>query len=422
MPAPVPGTVVSSGSAVGPGGDTGLIGGTGPTGATGATGPNAVSTDANNLATLGSDNLIAVPASSIWSMRLRSYNAVGNPNFEVDQRQPGTSGPISGGMIDRWVSIKTGMASATGTIQQLPAGLPDLCIPGTNFRISRAFLRVTLTAQQASLAAGDQLYLHQEIEGPNWRELSNDVHSVALLVRSSVAGLKFGLTLRDPVSVSQSLTKLCTITSANTWTLIQLPNIPVWPSGNFQPAPGISGYRLDIVLSAGSTFTATANDVWQSGNFLGALGQSNFAASPVNSTFDIGFLQHEPGSLCTTFQDKPFSQNLTECLRYYDKSYSYAVKPGTVTSPGIQVFVPAGGVNPITPIRFKQIMATQPTMTGYNYTTGAINSVRDATNSADRAISSTASTGDGGFNGFNVTGGVSTIWQALFHYTADTGW
>src|ERR1700752_695614 len=135
MPAPVPGTVVSTGSAVGPGGDTGQTGATGSTGSTGPSGPNAVSTDANNLATLGSDNLILVPASNIWSVRLRSFNAIGNPNFEVDQRQVGTSGPISGAMIDRWLSVKTGMASATGTIQQLSASLTDLCLPGTNFRI-----------------------------------------------------------------------------------------------------------------------------------------------------------------------------------------------------------------------------------------------------------------------------------------------
>ena len=57
-----------------------------------------------------------------------------------------------------------------------------------------------------------------------FRELAGDVHSVSLLVRSSVAGLKFGLILRDSPTTTKTLAKLCTIPSSGTWTLIQLPN------------------------------------------------------------------------------------------------------------------------------------------------------------------------------------------------------
>src|ERR1700757_3331801 len=66
---------------------TGVDSGTGDVTVTAA--PGRVSTDANNLAVLGSDNLISVPASSIWSVRLRSFNAIGNPTMEIDQRQVG---------------------------------------------------------------------------------------------------------------------------------------------------------------------------------------------------------------------------------------------------------------------------------------------------------------------------------------------
>src|SRR6266850_5359204 len=72
MPA---GTVVASGVLVSPGGQQGIPG------------PNALSTDVGNQATFGSDAKIYVPDPSpvIWSVRLRSFQAIGNPNFEIDQ-------------------------------------------------------------------------------------------------------------------------------------------------------------------------------------------------------------------------------------------------------------------------------------------------------------------------------------------------
>src|SRR5206468_12857107 len=39
----------------------------------------------------------------IWSVRLRSFNAVGNPNFEVDQVNIGAAvANINGSCMDRW--------------------------------------------------------------------------------------------------------------------------------------------------------------------------------------------------------------------------------------------------------------------------------------------------------------------------------
>jgi hypothetical protein len=64
MANPIPGTVVATGSGVGPSGAQGYQGATGTTGTAGATGPagpTAVSTDAQNQSKLGSDNLLWTP-------------------------------------------------------------------------------------------------------------------------------------------------------------------------------------------------------------------------------------------------------------------------------------------------------------------------------------------------------------------------
>src|SRR4249920_1872481 len=95
----VPGSIVAAGKLITPGGAPGPIG------------PTAVSSDPGNIAVLGSDQLILVPQSTLWSQRLRSFNAIGNPNFEVDQRLAGGVVPPNGSLTfvcDRWQTAKNG--------------------------------------------------------------------------------------------------------------------------------------------------------------------------------------------------------------------------------------------------------------------------------------------------------------------------
>jgi hypothetical protein len=152
----------------------------------------------------------------------------------------------------------------------------------------------------------------------------------------------------------------------------------------------------------------------------------NFLGQALNSTFDLMFVQHEPGPLCTTLIDKPFTQNYDECLRYFSKSYPYAVKPGTVDSHG----APTLNLAPVpnwagvwTWVPFPKWMAKQPTIVGFSAATGASNVVRDGSNAVDRAISSVNAVGESGFSGFTISGQATTgnPWYQ-FHYTADTGW
>jgi hypothetical protein len=375
----------------------------------------------------------------IWSTRLRSFNSVGNPNFEVCQRNVSNTltNPANGAFIeDRW-NISKGNGTFGYSIARTGAGTAvggGVVLPGTNFVVSNAFMRITLTAQQASLSGGEQLQLTQPIEGSNLRELIGDVHSVSLLVRSSVANLKFALSLRSP-DATRSLVKLCTIPTANAWTLIQLPNLPVWDSGgNFSTVTGVSGYILTVMLVSGPTFTAPAADTWQNGNFMGAPGMSNFAASPVNSTFDIAFVQHEPGSACSTLMDKPFTQNLDECLRYFCKSYDYGVAPGAVDGNGSITGwngqAALAGADFQCPIRFPKTMArsagTAPVISGqglYTWTiAGTPNAVRDSAGAADRGISVFLGPGTGGFRGMTLSAGLIANSYGVFQYKMDTGW
>lgn len=419
-----------------PRGDVGAQGPTGPTGPAGPTGPQGSTVLADStqngllrqLSGLATDfvdgtnhcqDLASAIAPTIWSARLRSFNAIGNPNFEVAQRNNGAIVNVAGATFteDRWAAGKVGATIG----MQGQRGVAAVTIPGSSYAISCCYMRLGSSATQASLAASDYFQFYQYIEGPRWRELMSDVHSISLLVRSSVAGLKFGVALRD-VPTTKSLVKLCTVPAANTWTLITLPNLPVFPSANFVFSPGSIGYMFSISLAAGSSFITPANDTWQNGTFIGAVGQDNFAGKPLSSTFDLAFVQHEPGAFCTSLMDRPFIENFDDCLRYFCKTYDYGTPIGQANAVGglINIQGPSAS-NILGSWPFKKMMAKIPTVTCYSFTTGTINMVRDVTAATDRAVSSTG----GGMNALNavILGTAAAANARLdWHYTADTGW
>lgn len=370
----------------------------------------------------------SVSLPQIWNVRLRSFNAVGNPNFETTQRNIGGGVTIANTNLfteDRWFGCAPGTGiSILAQDNVQTAGSNAVLLPGTNFPISKAIFRITLNAQKTTLAATDAIYLMQYVEGPIFRELSTDVHSISILVRSSVAGFSFGIALRDLAS-AHSLTLLGAITAANSWTLLTFPNLPIWtPGGTFSLAAGIAGYTLAITLAAGSSLTGYANGTWQNVGAVGAAGQSNFAANPVNSTFDIAMVQHEPGALCSQLMDKPFSQNLSECFRYYEKTYDYGTAVGAIT-PNNAFGTWAAATNTLMNMgrRFKTSMAKVPTMTFYNYNTGAAGGVyTQAGNATIGTVNQiTAEMPFATLAGLGGAG-VPANTYGWVHYTADTGW
>ncbi len=369
--------------------------------------------------------LLPDPNPKIWSARLRSFNAIGNPTFEVDQRTAGAGITVSntGFALDRWAPFKTASTTFTATARQTTVAGTVVPVPGTSFGITANYLRVTVGTAQATLGASESFLIIQNIEGIRLRELIADVHSVSILMRSSVANLKCGLILRDSNN-THSLAKLFQLSATpNTWSLVQLPNIPVFTaSGVWSVNPGALGYSLMISLGAGASVTASANDVWLNASYNGALGQDNFAAT-AGAIADIAFIQHEPGNLCSNPpMDCPFTQNYDDCLRYYTKSYAYGTAIGSVANPGVIQGLFTAGTSPITYVPFKKTMAKTPTLTAYSNASGAANMMRDNTAAADKTVTGPNIVGDAGFDGFVISSPNASNWNGAFHYTSDTGW
>jgi len=412
-PIAVPGSNVAIGSVIGPGGAQGVQG---------LQGPTVVSADAGNIAVIGSDNRILVPQSAITSVRLRSFSSIGNPSMEVAQRNIGNAiaTPANGAFIeDRWTATNTNLAC---TAQRATTISGPFTIPGTNFGITNNYIRFTVNTAKASLAASDNVGVYQAVEGPLWRELSSDVHSVSLLVRSSVSPFKFGLILQSATGTIYSLCKLCTFNAgANNVQLITLPSLPVWTSSaTWNSAPGTVAYYLGIILAAGSNAVPSANDSWiASSAAWGALGQDNFMAT-AGAIFDVCFVQHCPGSN-TDLIDLPFSRNLDECQRYFQKTYSYGTKPGNATYAGaLSTLTPANALSTLPGTIFSKRMAKAPTMVIWSES-GASNNVRDTGANVDRAVTTAYADESSLMQIVLIASGVANNF-IRYHYTADTGW
>jgi len=259
-----------------------------------------------------------------------------------------------------------------------------------------------------------------QVEGPLMRELLGDVHSISILAYCDSA-ISFAVSLYDG-GTHCWVSPLLNLPAA-TWALLTLPNIPLWlPAGNWTVNPGAIGYQLRICLGCGSTYQAPSTG-WQNGNFLAPAGVTNFLSLASGKNFILGFVQHEPGPNCTALIDKPFSQNLDECLRYFQKTYDYASAIGTGTSNGCVLGADAAVSAVIQGLKFPKIMAKPPSMTAYNHQTGAANSIYDTNGGVARTVTGFGSVGTGAFNTVVATGIVASPSNFCYiHYTADTGW
>jgi collagen triple helix repeat protein len=368
-------------------------------------------------------------APQIWSVRLRGYSSIGNGNFGVDQRNCFSSVTVPAGTgnwwgCDRWQVSKVA-ATGAGTIinsKQTPA---VIAAPGTNFPISDSGLKFQVSIAQASLAAGEYVYLFQYIEGSAMREIIRDPHSISLLVSSTKTPLNFSVSLRDSPT-TQSIVYLCTYNvAANTPQLLTIPNIPAFPTGstNFNTNPGSLGYSLSMCLGAGTTFT-TSGSGWNAGNFLAASGTDNLLATN-GASFTLFFVQHEPGPQCTQLMDVPFSQSYDSCLRYYSKSYPYSIKAGTANIEGYEGWQVIGSsTKAYGCTRFPKPMAKSPTVSIWSYigTPNGVSVMAGATPTPADWGATVGSVTERGVSRLDYTAVSAGVDQLIYQYAADTGW
>jgi hypothetical protein len=432
-------------------------------GAVGPPGPRVVSADSGNLARLGSDSLLYVPVTStplasvsgsgllrqlsgnttdfadgsnnyqslatasgptIQLVRLRTLNTLGNPNFDVDQRQVRNTATISGGtnywICDRW--LRTGGGTYSVKCGTTPA---TVLIPGTSYQIGNYGLYAQVVTPQATLGATDLQTWITYVEGCNLRPLFGDVHSLSLMVGANVSPVNFSVAIRYATGGTYySLVLPCTYTAAGAAVqVINLPNLPVWTaSAPWKLTAGNYGYDITVTLACGSTYVAPTNGVWLNGNYLAAAGMDNFVAKPAGSIFTLYFVQHEPGPECGPYIDPVFEESLSACQRYYCKSTSYGnLCPTSNEWRGMGMWISNTTACRLS-LQFPVEMMSAPSVTIYDNGVTANAIYVDQYGSRACGAGGLVTTTACGSCTLNANPGTAGTCEVLGQWVADTGW
>lgn len=130
-------------------------------------------------------------------------------------------------------------------------------------------------------------------------------------------------------------------------------------------------------------------------------------------SLDIADVQIELGTVATSFERLSVGAQLSDCERYFQKSYDLGVKPGSPSYPGTENCRQNTPYN-VMGVRFRKTMRRAPTIKLYNPATGAEGTWQSL--STPIAVSA----GDVGANGFHVDVAAGIPGEPLAgHWTAN---
>jgi hypothetical protein len=322
-------------------------------------------------------------------------NLIINGNFDIWQR--GTSFPTAGAAIfsaDRWRR-----SSANDGAVTISQGTHNAILGS---RLTKYALGVSVTTADTSIGAAQYETQVYNIEGYDVQQIMGQTVTLSFWAYSSLTGT-YCVAFRNG-GTNRSYVAEYTINQANTpeykTITFTMDNGTV---GTWDYENGL-GLSVFFVLACGTAIQGTANS-WQSANIISTSNQVNFL-SATSRSFYLYQVQLELGSSATPFENRPIGEELALCQRYYEKSYSLGVNPGTSTLTGELAYIAPITGTVYQNIIFKVSKRTLPTGTVYIYsTTGAINNVRDITSGADVAASGVVESNHSAVAQFTATAG-----------------
>ena len=331
---------------------------------------------------------------------------------------------INGGMT----IAQRGVSSTTGgyqTVDRIEVGFADTDENPTQSQVDvasgttpytsgfRKAYRITNGNQTSGAGTSDIIDIKYSIEsqdlansGWNYTTSSSNV-TLQFWIKSSVAQNFFGHLVTND-GTSQNYPFETGSLSADTWT-----KITKTISGNsnltFNNDNG-QGLYVDAIRGFdGTDRTGSMSlNAWAAYNSsVRTPDQTSTWYTTNDATLEITGLQLEVGSVATDFEHRSFAQELDLCMRYYQKSYEYAVAPGTATSNDSVRQSDYASINYAGfHVPFMTTMRDNPTVTLYSTTSGATGKMN-----ADSTVGTAATTSVSprGFMVYRVndSGGVS---------------
>ena len=246
-------------------------------------------------------------------------NLIIGGNFDLWQRGTTFNGITDGKYsADRFLYQQAGTQSINITQS---TDVPTQSQSGFNSLYS-----LKLTVGTAGAAAGSSNYstLSQRIEGQDYQQIHGRKVRFQFWVKASLTGT-YPIAFRHP-SGTRSYVTTFVVSSANTWQKsavdLQLDTSGGW---NFDNTVGLS---VAVSPSVGTTFQAPSLNTWLNGNYFGAAGQVDFAAT-LNATLQFSQVMLIPQDFTlagASNVDIPFQRagrtighELQLAQRYYEK-------------------------------------------------------------------------------------------------------
>ncbi len=228
-------------------------------------------------------------------------NRIINGAMTINQR--GSSITSNGYALDRWkITAITGSKMTVQQSSDAPTGFSNS-------------LLITSSAA-TTIGSTDYYDIGQRIEGFNTYDLmfgtaNAKTITISFWVKSSLTGT-FGASLQNSAQ-NRSYPFTFTISTASTWTQIST-TIAGDTSGTWVGATAGIGMQLLFNLGTGSSTLGTAG-AWTAG-YIFPTGEVNILATN-GATLQITGVQLEKGSTATSFDYRPYGQELMLCQRYF---------------------------------------------------------------------------------------------------------
>lgn len=335
-------------------------------------------------------------------------NRIINGDMRIDQRNAGAAVTVNSGAsdtysVDRWHG---GGQTTDGvfTLQQSTTA-PS----GFNYSI-----KATVTTADSSIGATQTYNIRQNVEGNNVVDFGlgtalGKSMTLSFWVRSSLTGTFGGAFLNS--SGSRACPFSYSISAANTWEYKTF-TVACDTTGTWLTDTG-RGVQVVFSLGTGSTYVGTSG-TWAASQLYGVTGQTNLIATN-GATLYITGVQLELGTVATPFEFLNITNELQLCQRYYEKSYSASVTPGTVTPAG-RVFGSRQSGSFVCYTIFRVDKRATPTVTIYSPATGTSGKIRNESTPGDENV-----TNEIGTSALNVAGTTATSGHAMsYHFTAES--
>lgn len=276
---------------------------------------------------------VAVGPSFAAASSILVRNRIVNGNFAVDQRRGGISlqipPPTAAYCMDRWKITNPTAVAVMGSAGRSALNVTIQAQIGFEYGFA-----MTCSTAYASPAAGDQVSAQHTIEYVNIADAAFGNAAAKPLVLefwayAYVAGA-YSVALQN-AAATRSYVISFTIPVRLIWSKFRF-SIPADTAGSWGVNDNNAAMILSFPACVGTTFTTSALNAWQDGNFVNATGSTNVFATSSSGLFlaGVGLLVNPPLNAEPEF--RKFSDNLIDCSRYFQKIGG--VTPGDICIKG----------------------------------------------------------------------------------------